>query len=158
MALIHQTLYQSKDFADIDFGNFLHTLGSSLLSSYGVQPDRVKLGIATDGKTLPLSLAVPCGLIVNEIITNALKHAFPGGREGRIDIAFEDLGEDAVRLTVSDDGVGIPEVIDFSQTETLGMQLVHLLADQLRGELHIRRTKPTSFALTFPVRHDEEMP
>jgi len=155
MALIHQTLYQSNDFAQIDFASFLQSLGTSLMSSYGLEPGRIDLRIEADGPGLPLNAAIPCGLIVNELIANALKHAFPDRRRGVISIGFDGVGDDRARLTVADDGIGIPESTDFAKAETLGLQLVHILSDQLQGELDVRRAGPTRFSLTFPIRDEE---
>ena len=157
MALIHQTLYQSNNFAEIDFASFLNTLGASLLSSYGADPEHVTLRIRADAKALPLNTAIPCGLIVNELMANALKHAFSEGSPGAIDIVFEDLAADMARLTVSDNGIGIPETIDVGRTETLGLQLVSLLSDQLQGTLDIQKAEPTRFSLTFRIQNEEPM-
>ncbi|HWE98923.1 MAG TPA: PAS domain S-box protein [Caulobacteraceae bacterium] len=151
MALIHQTLYESKDFVQVDFANFLDTLAPTLISSYGIDTDRVELDIQAVEVLLPISAAIPCGLVVNELISNALKHAFPDGRSGaiRIDLA---RGEDhRAVLSVSDDGVGIADDLDLAQTTTLGLQLVTLLTDQLGGEVEIRRKHPTTFTLRFPI-------
>jgi PAS domain S-box-containing protein len=152
MALIHQTLYQSKDFARVDFRVFLDSLVPTLISSYGVGSDRVALRMNAIDVLLPIDAAIPCGLVVNELISNALKHAFPGERTGEIRIDLEPQADDWVVLSVSDDGIGIPESLDLTQTTTLGLQLVTLLADQLGGELAIQRAAPTRFALRFPVR------
>jgi PAS domain S-box-containing protein len=151
MALIHQTLYESKDFVQVDFANFLDTLAPTLISSYGVDTDRIELDIQAVEVLLPISAAIPCGLVVNELISNALKHAFPDGRRGtiRIDLA-KDVDERAM-LSVSDDGVGIPDTLNLEQTSTLGLQLVTLLTDQLGGDVEIRRKNPTSFVLRFPI-------
>ena len=156
MALIHQTLYQSKDFAGVDFGNFLDTLIPTLISSYGIDPSRIALSIKADDVQLPLNAAVPAGLLVNELISNALKHAFPDGRAGEITVMLRsdaDRGAAAnlIVLTVSDDGVGIPDGLNLQQTDTLGLQLVALLTDQLHGKLDIRRQDPTQFVIEFEV-------
>ncbi|HWA46746.1 MAG TPA: ATP-binding protein, partial [Dongiaceae bacterium] len=140
----------------VDFGTFLDTLIPTLISSYGIDPSRIDLTINADEVQLPLSAAVPAGLLVNELISNALKHAFPDGRPGRIAVMLRSgasLGgaANALVLTVSDDGVGIPESQDLQQTETLGLQLVVLLTDQLHGKLDIRRRDPTQFVIEFQV-------
>jgi PAS domain S-box-containing protein len=152
MALIHQTLYESKDFVQVDFANFLDTLAPTLISSYGVDSEQVGLSINADEVLLPISAAVPCGLVVNELIANALKHAFPDGRRGKIKIELAHGPENSAVLAVSDDGVGIPEDLDLATTQTLGLQLVTLLTDQLGGALEIRRADPTRFMLRFPIR------
>ena len=95
--------------------------------------------------------AIPCGLVVNELISNALKHAFPDGREGEIRVHLAYETKDRVLLRVSDNGVGIPEDFDVQQTTSLGLQLVSLLVDQLAGEVHMQRANPTTFSLRFPL-------
>jgi two-component sensor histidine kinase len=151
MALIHQTLYESKDFARVDFRNFLDSLAPTLISSYGVGTDRVMLTIKSSEVLLPINAAIPCGLVVNELISNALKHAFPGDRKGEITIDLQAESPTMVLLTVSDDGVGIPDAFDMEQTTTLGLQLVTMLTDQLGGTIKIHRAHPTRFALRFPL-------
>ncbi len=152
MVLIHQTLYQSKDFAKVDFANFLDSLLSTLVASYGMESDRVGLTVNTVEVYLPLSAAIPCGLVVNELITNAFKHAFPDHRRGRITVDLTDEGNGQVGLAVSDDGIGIPADLDIEQTATLGLQLVSLLTDQLGGTVSIQRADPTRFVLRFPTQ------
>lgn len=150
MALIHQTLYQSKAFAKVDFGTFLDSFAPILVSSYAIGTAKIDLLIEAAGILLPVSSAIPCGLIVNELISNALKHAFPDQRSGRI---FVDLRTDGafLLLTVGDDGIGLPDDLDIRTTSSLGLQLVTLLTDQLRGTLTITRSNPTSFAIRFPL-------
>ena len=151
MALIHQTLYESKDFVQVDFSNFLETLAPTLISSYGVDADRVTLTIEAAQVQLPINAAIPCGLIVNELISNALKHAFPDGRTGEIAIELAPEADGRAMLSVSDSGVGFPPGIDLAQTTTLGLQLVSLLTDQLGGELEVHLANPTRFILRFPI-------
>jgi PAS domain S-box-containing protein len=155
MALIHQTLYESKDFARVDFRNFLESLVPTLISSYGVATDRINLLINSRDVLLPINAAIPCGLLVNELISNALKHAFPGDRQGEITITLLMEGPLYAVLTVSDDGVGIPETFSLEQTQTLGLQLVTMLSDQLGGAIAIQRANPTSFELRFPIEKEE---
>jgi len=152
MALIHQTLYQSKDFIQVDFGSFVDSLVPILISSYSADYDRIALMIDAAEAQLPIDQAIPLGLIVNELISNALKHAFPDGRRGEIRIGLTRDTAGWIALAVSDDGIGIPEDFDMAQTTTLGLQLVTLLTDQLGGEIAIRRSNPTSFILRFPVQ------
>jgi PAS domain S-box-containing protein len=155
MALIHQTLYESKDFARVDFRNFLDSLVPTLISSYGVATDRVALLINARDVLLPINAAIPCGLLVNELISNALKHAFPDDRRGEITIALLMDNPQYAVLTVSDNGVGIPETFNLEQTPTLGLQLVTMLSDQLGGAIEINRANPTRFALRFPIEKEE---
>jgi PAS domain S-box-containing protein len=151
MALIHQALYESKDFARVDFGSFLDVLVPNLVSSYSVDPGLISLSIDSADVSLPISAAVPCGLIVNELISNALKHAFPAGMRGHIQIELTREPDNFTALNVSDDGIGIPDSFDLADATTLGLQLVSLLADQLGAEVAIHRSKPTRFSLRFKV-------
>lgn len=148
MALIHQTLYQSHDFARVDFGSVIDSLVPTLVSSYGVGSSRINLQINTDEVHLPINLAIPCGLIINELVTNALKYAFPDACAGIISIKLSPLPDDRVELVVGDNGVGIPEQLNLEKTDTLGLQLVQLLASQVNGDLAIQR-QPAQFTLTF---------
>lgn len=151
MGLIHQTLYQSKDFAKVDFRHFLDSLVPMLVGSYGANPDRISLSIEAEQVLLPINAAIPFGLIVNELISNALKHAFPAGRGGQIRVrSFREPGGNTV-LSVADDGIGIPERVNLAKSSTLGLQLVTLLADQLGGKITMRRSDPTEFVLSFAI-------
>ena len=151
MALIHQTLYQSNDFAQVDLNQFLDALVPRLVVSYAVDPDKVRLVVEATPVFLPIDSAIPCGLVVNELVSNALKHAFPRGRgEITLELGLNPAGE--VCLSVSDNGVGLPETLDIATTTTLGLQLVTLLADQLGAVLDVQPRNPTRFALRFPIR------
>jgi two-component sensor histidine kinase len=154
MALIHQTLYESKDFARVDFRNFLDSLLPTLISSYGVGSERVKLSVQSIDVQLPINAAIPCGLVVNELISNSLKHAFPEDREGEISVQLAHQSPETVVLRVSDNGIGIPDKFDVEQTTTLGLQLVTMLVDQLGGELTIQRANPTRFSVSFPIEKE----
>jgi two-component sensor histidine kinase len=153
MALIHQTLYQSNDFAHVDFDAFLRSFVPTLIQSYSLHPERIALSFHVAEVRLPIDAAVPCGLIVNELTSNALKHAFPDGRSGQITIDFAHDRDNHATLSVTDDGVGIPEDFDFERSDTLGVQLVHVLAGQLCGAVTLRRVAPTRFVVRFPLAH-----
>lgn len=157
MALIHQTLYQSHDFARVDFSSIIDSLVPTLVTSYGINADRVSVEIVADSVHLPINFAIPCGLIINELVTNSLKHAFPDGREGKISLKLHPISDGCVELVVGDDGVGISQHLDFERSETLGLQIVQLLTSQVKGSLEIERN-PTTFTLTFalPSQHMAE--
>ena len=149
MALIHEKLYQSEDLANINFKEYIRTLANGLFQSYGALSDKVKLKIDVGDISLGINTAIPCGLIINELVSNALKHAFPDGREGEIRIAFHARGE-RTELVVSDNGVGIPDDVGFINAGTLGLRLVTILAeDQLNGKVTLNRHKGTEFKITF---------
>ncbi|MDY0871352.1 PAS domain S-box protein [Dongia rigui] len=154
MALIHQTLYQSQDFAQVDFGVFLDSFVPVLVSSYALHSNNITLEIATHDVALPINTAIPCGLIVNELVSNALKHAFPNDRQGKIMLELQAGNDRNLILVVSDDGVGLPPGLDIRTSGSLGLQLVATLAAQLRGTLDIGQGAPTRFSLRFP-RPDE---
>ena len=156
MALVHQTLYQSKDFANVDFDGYVEAITNHLIKNSVTHPDKIKLKREIEDITFGLDHAIPCGLIINELITNSLKYAFPKGREGKINITFRSINSDEIELTVSDDGIGIPEEIDIRETESLGLQLVHILAeDQLEGTLELDRDGGTAFRIRFKEAHNE---
>jgi len=149
MALIHEKLYESEDFAHIDFSDYLAALSSHLISSY--QRPSVRLLIEGCTTSVDITTAIPCGLIVNELVTNAFEHAFPDGREGTITVSLcmDDAGTHV--LSVSDDGVGFPEDLDFRNTKSLGLQLVTALVNQLDGTIDLSRENGTAFVISFHV-------
>jgi PAS domain S-box-containing protein len=151
MALIHQTLYQSNDFARVDFDSFLAALIANLAQSYGAPANRIAIATDARGVLLPINIAVPCGLVVNELISNALKHGFPAGQSGKVIVALREEPDAQVVLSVSDDGVGLPNDLDIAETATLGLQLVRLLAEQLGADVAIQRSNPTRFELRLPL-------
>lgn len=151
MALIHERLYQSKDFTSIDFGEYLRKLADSLAYSYGPIGRSTKVTIDSDNISLGIDTAVPCGLIINELLTNSFKYAFADGRHGEIQIGFscENTENCRYRLTVKDNGVGIHPDIDIENTTTLGLQLVVTLTDQINGTMIVNREKGTEFIIVF---------
>ena len=159
MALIHQKLYDSHDLARIDFAEYLRSLASALFSSYGLGSQGISLQLNVDDIRLDMNTAVPCGLIINELIANSLKHAFPTGH-GEISVDLHSDGDDMVALTVSDNGGGFPEDLDFRKTDSLGLQLVTTLTKQLGGTIELDRRAGTAFKLKFPTsesnRGDQE--
>jgi PAS domain S-box-containing protein len=151
MALIHEKLYRSEDMARVDFGDYLRNLTSHLVRSYRDGSNRVRLTISADGIPLTIEKAVPCGLITNELISNALKHAFPDGRAGEIHVDFRAEGDQRLTLSVADNGVGLPADMDFNAAETLGLQLIRVLTSQLGGtaELQSSPDSGTKASITF---------
>jgi len=149
MALIHETLYQSGNRGEIDFASYVRNLASQLIHSYDIQSDRVTLHLQIDDLLLATDKAIPSGLILNELISNALKHAFPSGRTGEIHIELHTDAAQTVTIIVRDSGIGFPADRDFRNTETLGLQLVNTLTEQLAGTLKLERSQGTVFTLTF---------
>ena len=149
MALIHDELYQSKDLSQIDVAKYIQKLATDLINSYRITPDDIKLKIDVHEVLLVVNTAVPFGLIISELVSNSLKHAFPKGREGEIRIYLRLDSDNKFVLIVSDNGVGFPKDLDFRNTETLGLQLVTTLVKQLNGTIELDRSAGTTFTLTF---------
>ena len=151
MSLIHQTLYQSHDLARVDFQRFLNELVPSLSESYRSVVGAVDIQIHAQDIALPINEAIPCGLVINELVSNALKHGFAQGRGGRIDVTVTHSAGGHIELAVANDGHPIPEDQPLQTTASLGMQLVRLLARQLQGSLDIQRANPTRVTLRFAL-------
>lgn len=151
IALVHEKLYQSKDLANIDFGDYTTNLVSEIYSTYGVNPARIPFIINMAPVDMKVDIVVSCGLIINEIVTNSLKYAFPDG-VGEIVIELMEEGDDTFVLTVSDNGVGIPENMDIHELPSLGIRLVLALIDELDGQFEIIRDIGTKFKITFPKK------
>ena len=150
MALIHEILYQSGHLARIDLGEYVTKLAESLVRMYGIEPDRIKLSVAAENVTLGIDDTVPCGLVINELLSNSLKYAFRDGRTGEIRIEAEPVMNDRIKLVVRDDGIGIPAEVDIRNTKTMGMRLViGLVESQLGGDVTLDRSEGTRFTITF---------
>ncbi len=154
MALIHEKLYQSPDLARIHFGEYIRTLTKGLFRAYRINPSKVVLDVQIEDVFVGVDCAVPCGLIVNELVSNALKHAFPSDYpgQGRIGIQLQKLDNHEIELVVEDNGVGLPEGFEIQATKSLGMKLVKLLAeDQLQGSLSVEMNRGVTYRVRFPV-------
>jgi PAS domain S-box-containing protein len=149
MALIHEKLYQSSDLGHIDFADYLRDLTENLVSAVGASSRGIAFDLQAASIELGIDTAIPCGLIVNEIVSNACKHAFAPGTAGRIEISLSRIGAGEFRLCIRDNGRGIPADFDLRQTKSLGMQLVKTLVRQLRGDLQIERSPGAAFIITF---------
>jgi len=149
MASVHEMLYQSTDMARVDFSGYIGSLASQLYRSYDVDPERVKLRLEIEPVSLGINLGIPCGLLINELLTNALRHAFPGGRAGTIVVSMRETPDHSIRLQVRDDGIGVPSDIVVESSNSLGFQLVSMLAGQLNGSLEVRREGGTEFVVVF---------
>lgn len=154
MALIHETLYQSKDLSRIDFAEYLKKLVAHVSRSYRIRPESVKINLNVNEVSLPIDTAVPCGLIINELASNSLKYAFPADAKGEINISFRRADAGYV-LCVSDTGVGLPKDFDPEKGKSLGMKLVRMLTAQLCGEIECRNGVGTTFEVIFPEEKGE---
>jgi len=148
MSLIHEKLYQSNNLSRIDMNEYTKDLTTSLFRSYADSAAAIKLKTKVADIFLDITTAIPCGLIINELTSNALKHGFPDGRQGEITIAMHPVNN-KIELVVSDTGVGFPEEIDFRNTTTLGMQLVITLVEQLEGTIGLDRRAGSAFTICF---------
>jgi two-component sensor histidine kinase len=149
MALIHEKLHRSPDLARVDMADYIRSLATCLCRSAEVNPGQVTLTVDVAAGPLGIDTAIPCGLIINELVSNALKHAFPQGQKGAIGIDLRLQGEKQLALTVRDNGVGLPGHVDVRHTESLGWQLVNALTHQLGGVLDINNETGTSVRITF---------
>lgn len=148
MSFIHESLYQTKDFSHIDFGDYVLSLSRNLIHSYSLTTSGIRLKTDFDKLFLSLDQAITCGLIINELISNALKYAFIGLSKGEIKIEIKERNE-RVYLTIADNGIGLPKDFDAENSDTLGLQLVYTLIDQLDAEMKINTTKGTKYLITF---------
>lgn len=155
MSLAHERLYQSPDLAQIDFAAYIRDLVIHSFRSYRDRSALITLRIDADDVSPGLDTAIPCGLIINELVSNALKHAFPDNRKGEIRIGLHSENGQTI-LTVSDDGVGFPADLDFRDTDSLGLQLVTTLVEQLEGSIELDNREGTVFKITFTEPPDRE--
>ncbi|MEH1869830.1 MAG: PAS domain S-box protein [Nostoc sp.] len=149
MALIHEQLYQSVDIYEINFDNYIKTLIDSLFRSYGVSQKNIVLNIETNDIKLTLDTAIPCGLIINELVSNCLKYAFPE-QKGNITISLEKSLEERLVLVVKDTGIGIPKTFDWDNSNSLGLRIVKNLVRQLKGNIFLECDRGTTFYIHFP--------
>ena len=149
MALLHESLYQSDNLSQIDFPEYIRQLAAHLFRSYGVGTERIQLHTELDRLYLTLDSAVPCGLIINELVSNCLKYAFPDGREGAIRIELRESADGVAKLVVADNGVGLRSDVDWENTRSLGLRLVRTLAQQLGAKIDVSSQHGTEVQLTF---------
>lgn len=149
MALVHQKLYQSKDFSQIDFKEYVMQLAQQLSNVFRQKSNDVQIDITSNDTNLSIDLAIPCGLIINELVSNSLKYAFPEERNGTINIEINNCENGICRLIVKDNGVGFPEELNFRNTSTLGLQLVNTLVGQIDGTIEMDTHNGTIFTILF---------
>jgi PAS domain S-box-containing protein len=152
MALIHQRLYQSNDLKRVDFGDYTRTLSFDLFRSYVVDPEKIKLNINADNAMIDINTAIPLGLILNELVSNSLKHGFPESRKGDLTIEFH-CKDHECKLIVNDNGIGIPKGLDYEKTDSLGLKLVYGLSDQIGAKIKLDTLKGTRFEITFEEKY-----
>jgi two-component sensor histidine kinase len=162
---IHESLYSSADLANIEFEQYTRALVQDLIAFYNIDPARIQLELNTDDIVLDITQAIPLGLILNELVVNCFKHAFPGDHRGRVEISLryldesvgpgQTLDEGKAQLCVKDTGVGMPPDFAFEQTESMGMYLVRILTRQLNGTATLHQTRGTRICVTFPLTLDD---
>ena len=151
MALVHEKLYEAKDLSKIEFSQYIKDLSRQVSRSNEFQGARISVKVKADNIKLGIDAAIPCGLIINELLTNAFKYAFPNNRRGEIRIHMRRVKNESYELIVSDNGVGIPGPIDVQTPSTFGLNLVCLLTQQLEGRIEAHGEKGTRFIITFPI-------
>ncbi len=153
MAFVHERLYQSENLSMINFSDYISTIMEELNSYYNTNRKSITIAIETEEVNLNIEQAIPCGLIINELVTNAFKYAFPGeAAGGSISIMMLRREDDTVKIRISDNGIGLPDYIDENKTSTLGLHLVTLLVSQLGGSYHIDRHPGTAWTVIFPLK------
>lgn len=150
MALIHEKLYRSVDLMKIDFKEYVDDLAVGLFQSYGVNTGNIQLNTNVENISMEIDIAIPIGLVINELVTNSIKYAFPEGRKGMIYITARSINDKDVEIVMGDNGIGIPENLDFRKTGTLGLHLVTTLVEnQLHGKIDLQKDKGTEFVIQF---------
>ncbi|HEY9668447.1 MAG TPA: histidine kinase dimerization/phosphoacceptor domain -containing protein, partial [Coleofasciculaceae cyanobacterium] len=149
MALIHELLYQSPNLAQIDFQDYIQTLVGNLFRSYNAHQRAITFTINIEQVSLAIDTAIPCGLIVSELVSNSLKHAFPENQGGEVYVSLQHSGKGQWILAIGDNGIGMEPGFDFRQTSSLGLQLVCRLTKQLEGSIELEREQGTEFKITF---------
>ncbi|MBI5459018.1 PAS domain S-box protein [Methanobacterium sp.] len=148
MALIHERLYRSTDLKRINFGDYIRTLSKDLFHTYADGSGRINLDIDVEDVMMDINTSIPLGLILNELVSNALKHGFPDGMSGDITVDFKLIG-DQYQLKIGDTGIAFPEDIDYRNTESLGLQLVNNLTRQIDGQIELDTSNGTEFCIKF---------
>ena len=152
MSFIHESLYRSDDFSFVNFSSYINSLSSNLVQTYIIEHGNIKLELDLEDVNLSLDQAIPCGLIINELVSNSIKYAFPSNKQGKIRIEL--IKEDnKIYLKVSDNGIGLPDNLDVENTDTLGLQLVYILISQLDGDIKVINKKGTTFLLNFTIQN-----
>jgi PAS domain S-box-containing protein len=149
LALVHEKLYQSKNLAMIDFAEYSRSLITYLWQFFMIDSESIRLRLELEEAYFDINTAIPCGLILNELVSNILKHAFPVGRKGEARIVLARAPGNKFMLVVQDDGIGFPENLDFRKAESLGMQIVIMLVQQLNGTIELEREEGTTFKIVF---------
>ena len=156
MALVHEQLYESKNLSRIDLCEYIKNLVQNIKQAGGARSGRISLKVDIPQIFLTIEKAIPCGLIVNELLTNAIKHAFPNRRKGVVEISMDKNDGPRCSLQIRDNGVGLPKNIDINKSSSLGLVLVSLLTEQLNGDVRVERNRGTAFTIGFDTEEDSK--
>jgi two-component sensor histidine kinase len=151
MSLIHERIYHSESLSEVDFAGYIQALAERLFGAYCVDPARIRLETDLEAVAIGLDQAVPCGLILNELVSNALKHAFRDGRAGLIRISLRRAAQGRVSLAIGDNGMGLPEDFHWEKGQSLGLQVVHTLIAQLRAKLDVSNGGGTTYSFSWKL-------
>jgi two-component sensor histidine kinase len=157
MSLIHEKLYQNNDFSKVNLVKYTEDLIQQLMISYNIQPNLIAVEKNIRCTSLDISVAVPLGLIINEVVSNIFKHAFPGGRSGKIKIHLGSKDSEFIELGIVDDGIGISNDIDFEKVNSFGLHLVYVLAKPFNGILELKRNGDHGTIFKFLIPKKERM-
>ncbi len=158
MALIHEKLYHSPNLAQINAQEYINNLTNNILHSYSIFNKKIKLSLDVEDILLDIDTAIPCGLIINELVSNSLKYAFIKKEEGLVLLKFSKNKHQEITLLVKDNGIGLQEGLKIEEADSLGLQLVYNLTEQLEGDIKIKRGQGTYFEINFPYpKHQEEV-
>jgi two-component sensor histidine kinase len=160
MSLVHQKLYESQDLSNIDMAEYIRDLVDLMMNSYGASRDRIRVDLDLEGVSMLIDTALPCGLVVSEIVANSLKYAFPKDREGRITIGLRETEGDIVELRIADDGIGLPEGFRIESQGKMGMKtLRNIVTHQLQGDIRLDAGKGVAYVARFKrMLYSERVP
>ena len=151
IALIHDKIYHSENISSIDAREYFNSIITQLNTAYGARQRDININVNIDNVPLPLAYAIPCGIILNELLTNAFKYSFPEGQKGEIIVEFH-KNNDRFVLSVGDNGVGLPTQLDFKEAESMGLRLINILTQQIKGEITLEQSKGTLFNISFTAK------
>jgi len=149
-----EIIFKKGTFTGIDVREYFSSIITQLNKAYGALQRLINIDVKVDNVPLPLAFVIPCGLILNELLTNAFKHAFPGAQTGEIIVEFH-KNNNRFELSVGDNGVGLPDRLDFREAETMGLRLINILTRQLKGEINLDQSKGTLFKITFTAKGEK---
>lgn len=151
VAIVHEAIYSARDYSQVPISNYVRSLASSIFYALGATSKEIGMDLDVGELRLPVDKAIPCGLVLNELISNAVKHAFPDGRAGTVRVQVSLLPDGRLEMIVGDDGVGLPSGFSVEATDSVGMQVVTALVEQLNAELRITQHEGTQFVVTFAL-------